>query len=520
MANQSISLMKLREVIRLKNSGLSNLAIGQALALSRTTVVKYLAIIKSSDLSAEALEALPDEELNMLLHSGYRDEADERWAEMRELLPHYTQELARPHVTRFLLWEEYRKDHPNGYGKTQFFHYLRQHQLVQQGYQPREHKAGEKVFLDYAGDHLYLTDTDSGELIPVEVFVAVLGCSGYTYVEASHSQKTECFSTSVQNAFHYFGGVSGGVVPDNLKSAVKRANRYEPDLNERLVMLARHYGTVILPARVRKPKDKPKVENGVRIVYYRIYARLRDRVFHSLKELNKAIWEEELPRYNRIPYQGRDYSRQDLFEQVEREHLRPLPLERFLWKHQRELTVYPNCHVYIRQPGHHYSVPYRYIGRKVKVLYDSQHVEIFCQGQRVAFHNWSERPFAYTTVADHMPSHHRYVSRWNEAFFMERARHIGTVTEQLFAALFRTKEHPEQAYKSCQGILSLARKHGAPAVERACQVALDRRQYNYGFIDYELKRSGSKQAPAPPLAIPKHENERGAGYYKQAPANE
>ena len=520
MANQSISVMKLREVIRLKQSGLSHLAIGKALALSRTTVIKYLRVIQGSGLGLEALQALSDEELRVLIHSGHRDEADERWAVLKELLPHYAKELARPHVTRILLWEDYRQNHPDGYGKTQFFYHLRQHQLLQQGYQPQEHKAGEKVFVDYAGDSMYLTDADSGELIAVEVFVAVLGYSGLTYVEASFSQNMEAFSNSLQNAFHFFGGVSGGIVPDNLKSAVKRAHRYEPELNERLMLLARHYGTVILPARTRKPKDKPKVENGVRIVYYRIYARLRDRVFHSLKELNTAIWQEELPRYNRIPFQGRDYSRQDLFEQVEREHLGPLPPTRFLWKHQRELTVHPNCHIYLSQPGHHYSVPHRYLGRKVKVLYDGQHVEIFYQGQRIAFHPWSERAYGYTTLADHMPSHHRYVSQWNEGFFMERARHIGPLTEQLFAALFRTKEHPEQAYKSCQGILSLARKHGAPAVEQASHTALERRQYNYGFIDYELKRSGPKTPTPAALTIPRHENERGAHYYSQAPAGD
>lgn len=511
MANQGVSIMKLRTLIRFKQEGRPHQFIGKTLGLSRTTVIKYVQFLESSGLDWAALSSLDDASLLMLCRSGHCDKPDDRWSVLSQLLPHYARELKRPHVTRQTLFDEYRQAHPEGYGKTQFFQYLSEHRRLEQAYQPIEHKAGEKLFVDYAGDHMHLTDRDSGEQKPVEVFVAVLGCSGLVYAEASMGQTQAEFSMSVSNTFHYIGGVTACLVPDNLKSAVSRANKYEPKLNERFAALAQHYGTAIVPARPHAPKDKPKVENGVQQVYRRIYARLRNEAFHTLADLNTAI-RRELESLNALPMQGRQESRRTLFEHLERQYLRPLPATRFVWKEQRELTVQKNCHVQLEK--HYYSVPYRHMGRKVKVLYDAKHVEIFYQNERIAVHPYSHQAHGYSTVKDHMPSTHRFVSEWSEAWFLSRAQGIGPQTLMLFQAMFRTKDHPEQAYRSCMGVLALAQKYGHASIEQACFTALDRRQYNYTFIRYHLEQNRSASSTQKVLSIPDdHQNLRGADYY-------
>lgn len=519
MANQALSIMKLRTLIRFKQEGRKHQFISRSLGLSRTTVIKYVQLLEDSGLDWAALAKLDDHSLLTLCRSGHVDKADDRWSTLCTLLPHYERELNRPHVTRQMLLEEYRQAYPDGYGKTQFFQYLREHLQLSQAYKPIEHKAGEKLFVDYAGDHLHLTDRDTGEQLPVEVFVASLGCSGLIYAEGSMGQTLPEFCLSVCRVFEYIGGVTACLVPDNLKSAVSKANKYEPRLNERFWALSQHYGTAIVPARPRAPQDKSKVENAVQQVYRRIYARLRNNTFHTLAELNAAI-RRELETLNTLPMQGRKESRQQLFEHLERQYLRPLPAEPFVWKQQRELTVQKNCHVQLSDTRHYYSVPYRHIGRKVKVLYDTEHVEIFYQNERIALHSYSYKKYGYSTQADHMPSTHRFVSEWSEDFFMRRAQGIGSHISKLFERIFRTKDHPEQAYRSCLGILALAQKHGHDTTEKACFEALERRQYNYAFIFHHLNQNRPrKSSQSKELSIPAaHKNLRGAEYYRNTKA--
>lgn len=513
MANQALSNMKLRTLIRFKQEGRTHRFIARSLGLSRTTVIKYTQFLEHSGLGWAELFSLDDQGLLMLCQSGHTDKPGDRWAALSHLLPHYELELKRPHVTRQTLLEEYQKACPDGFGKTQFFRYLGEHLRIQQAYQPIEHKAGEKLFVDYAGDHMHLTDLETGEQTPVEVFVAALGCSGLIYAEASMGQTLPEFSQSIQRAFEYIGGVTACVVPDNLKSAVARANKYEPQINERFLALAQHFGTAVVPARPRSPKDKPKVENAVLQVYRRIYARLRDQTFHTLADLNAAI-RRELGTLNALPMQGRKESRRSLFEHVEREHLRPLPAQPFVWKQQRELTVQKNCHVQLSHTKHYYSVPFRHMGRKVKVLYDTQHVEVFYQNERVALHPYSHKPNGYSTQKDHMPSAHRFVSEWSAEYFIRRAQAVGARTVELFQAMFRTKDHPEQAYRSCLGILALAQQHGHAATEQACFEAVERRQYNYAFIYHHLHQKRPKSTTPKVLSIPDdHQNLRGQDYY-------
>ena len=509
-----MSMMKLKALIRYKQEDRTNRFISKTLGLSRTTVVKYAQFLESSGLSWAALLLLDDPSLLTLCRSGHCDRPDDRWSVLSQLLPHYARELKRPHVTRQTLLEEYQQACPEGYGKTQFFQYLREHLRLEQAYQPIEHKAGEKLFVDYAGDHLYLTDRGNGEQTAVEIFVCVLGCSGLVYAEASMGQTLGEFSHSVQNALHHIGGVTACIVPDNLKSAVSAAHKYEPKINERFAALAQHYNTAVVPARPRAPKDKSKVENGVQQVYRRIFARLRNEVFHALPDLNTAI-RRELEALNNLPMQGRKESRKMLFEHLERQYLRPLPPQRFVWKNQREVTVQKNCHVQIADNKHYYSVPYRFIGRKVKILYDTQHVEIFFQNQRIALHPYNYQAHGYSTTPDHMPSTHRFVSDWSEAYFIRRAHAVGPQTALIFEALFRTKDHPEQAFRSCVGVLALAQQYGHPATEAACRETLERRRYNYAFIQSFLEKNHPKNTPKKVLSIPDdHQNLRGPQYYK------
>lgn len=514
MANQPVSIMKLRTFIRFKQEGRTHQFISKTLGLSRTTVIKYAQFLEDSGLDWATLSGMDDESLLTLCRSGHCDKPDDRWSVLSKLLPHYARELKRPHVTRQTLLEEYRLAYPDGYGKTQFFQYLKEHLYLEQAYQPIEHKAGEKLFVDYAGDHMYLTDRDSGEQKPVEIFVAVLGCSGLVYAEASMSQTLAEFSMSVQNAFHYIGGVTACIVPDNLKSAVTRAHKYEPDINERFAALAHHYGTAVVPARPRSPKDKPKVENGVQQIYRRVFARLRNEIFHTLPDLNAAI-RRELTALNALRMQGRKESRQMLFEHLERQYLRPLPTGWFIFKQQREVTVQKNCHIQLADNKHYYSVPYRYIGRKVKVLYDAEHVEIFFQNQRIALHPYNHQERGYSTTPDHMPSTHRFFSDWSEPYFIRRAHQVGPQTVLFFEALFRTKAHPEQAFRSCVGLLALAEQYGHAAMELTCFAALERRRYTYIFVQYHLEQNHTKLKVKKVLSIPTdHQNLRGADYYK------
>lgn len=467
MANQPLSMMKLKALIHYKEEGRTNRFIGKSLGLSRTTVVKYVQFLESSGLSWAALLVLDESSLLTLCRSGHCDKPDDRWSVLSQLLPHYVRELKRPHVTRQTLLEEYQRDYPGGYGKTQFLQYLREHLRLEQAYQPIEHKAGEKLFIDYAGDHLYLTDRGSGEQTAVEVFICVLGCSGLVYAEASMGQTLGEFSHSIQNALHYIGGVTACLVPDNLKSAVNTAHKYEPKINERFTALARHYNTAVVPARPRAPKDKSKVENGVQQVYRRIFARLRNEIFHALPDLNTAI-RRELEALNALPMQGRKESRQMLFEHLERQYLRPLPPQRFVWKHQR-----------------------------------------------IALHTYNYQAHGYSTTPEHMPSTHRFVSEWSEPYFIRRAHAVGPQTTLIFEALFRTKDHPEQAFRSCVGILALAQQYGHPTMEIACREALERRRYNYAFIHAFLEKNHSKNIPKKVLSIPhNHQNLRGPEYYK------
>jgi transposase len=425
-------------------------------------------------------------------------------------------ELKRKGVTRLLLWEEYKLKHPDGYSKSQFKHYFAQWSAQVNPSMHIEHKAGDKLYVDFAGHKLSIIDKQTGEVQPVEVFVAILGASQLTYVEAVMTQQKEDFIAACEAALHYYGGVPSAIVPDNLKSAVTQSSKYEPVLNETFADFAEHYSTTILPARAYRPKDKALVEGAVKIIYSRIYAKLRMEQYFTLEELNKAIL-VALEEHNHMLLRGRNYSRRQQFEEVERQTLAPLPPLRYELKKQLFATVMKNGHVSMSVDKHYYSVPYRFIGKKVKLMYSRNTVEVFYHYERIAIHPRTKSPYNYTTEKDHMASAHRFVSDWTPERFLSWANGIHEDVHLYILKILDRKQHPEQAYKSCVGILSFAKKVGNERLIKACQRALGYGIYNYKTIQTILERGMDKLDETEenkPIEMPLHENIRGEEYYQ------
>lgn len=396
------------------------------------------------------------------------------------------------------------------------------HQACRQGfsvmYFGMQHEAGDKMFVDYAGKKLHHVEYGTGEIIECEFFVSVLGQSQYTYAEASPSQRKEDFISSVQKALHYYGGVPKVLVPDNLKSAVSKSGKYDPALNEDFLDMANHYGCGVLPARSRKPRDKSLVENHIRTLYTRVHAELSQVTFFSLEELNGAIL-RCLEKHNGVPFQGKDYSRRQVFEQTEREALNPLPDQWYEIKKTKQVTVMKNCHVQLSDDRHYYSVPYRHIGEKVKLSYTSKEVCVYLKGERVAFHLRDRKPYKYTTVKEHLPSHHRFVSEWNPEKFINWAAGISPEVKTYIEGVLSQKNYPETLYRACVGILSFAKKAGKERLVTACRMGIRMETYNYGFISKVLANNTDKlwaegEQAANDRKLPGHENLRGSDYYK------
>ena len=516
MANKTISLLMLQEIIRLKREGHTHSAIAEVLSTSRTTIIRYVGQIEHTGISYEELSQLSEKELYDLfgqtkpcINKSVRKEI------LSKNFPDYEKELLKTGVTRWTLWSEYKQAHGNGLGYTQFCHHFNEWRQSRDVYLHIEYKAGDKVLVDYAGKHLKYLNRDTGETVQLEIFIAILGASQKTYVEATQSQKLPDFLLSVENALWYFQGVPRAIVPDNLKSAVTRSSKYEPTLNEHFAGLARWYKTTVLPTRSYKPKDKALVEGAVKIVYHRIYAALRHRTFYSKTEVNQAI-KQELKSYNAVLFKGRDYSREELFEQTDKPALQALPNERYPFYSYHLAKAQKNSHVYLGVDKHYYSIPYRYIGQRLRVVYSRQSVEIYDKTYtRIAVHQRSAKAYGYTTVKEHLPSSHQFVLDWSVEEFTARAEKSGPYVKELITKILQGKAHPEQGYKSCMGILQYAGKTGHERLNNACRRALYYQAFSYRAIRNILEK-GMDSMPLPDQGqyhIPNHENQRGNQYY-------
>ena len=422
MANQRIQMYQVKRIIELTVAKKSKRMIAQVLDISRNTLESYLQKLSSlhADLSIYLLWT--EEQLQNLLNAAVtlvsKSQAHQA---LYDLFPSYEKELTRVGVSRMTLWMEYRLLYPSGPKYRQFCSLFSQWQGTRKVSMHFEHKAGDKLFVDFAGDKLHLIDPQTGEQISVEFFVAILPCSQLTYAQCVMSQRKEDFILALNNTLIYLGGVPQAIVPDNLKSAITKADRYEPHINETLADFASHYGTCIFPARSRKPKDKALVENAVNILYGRIYAPLRNRIFHRLSELNEAV-AELLEGHNNALQKEKECTRRERFIELEQHSLMALPSEKYQFKKFSLSKVHPNGHATLKEDKHYYSVPYRLVGKQVKLIYTTESVEIYHNHQRIASHERMIAKGRYTTLKEHLHPHHQWFSNWSPLFFLKSKR--------------------------------------------------------------------------------------------------
>jgi len=515
MANKSISMSKIRQILRLHSQGESNLEIYRLTSVSRNTLKKYIRDYKLLNLDPSEIEKLSDQDLDDLFaqFKPHRLHMSDKGRQLFALFPEIDKQLRKKGVTLHMMWQQYHAQYPDGLKTSMFGYYYNTWKRQVNPVMHFDHKAGDKIYVDYAGEKLHIVDLETGEQRAVEVFVSILGCSQLTYVEASETQQKEDLIASCERALLYMGGVPNALVPDNLKSAVTKSSKYEPIINEDFAAFAEHYSITVLPTRAYKPRDKSLVEGAVKIIYTRIYAKLRSRVFHTLEALNKAIW-ELLEEHNNTLLKGRPYSRRMQFEEIERPTLHPLPPIRYEHKKQLYVTVMKNSHVCLGPDKHYYSVPYQNIGKKVKLLYTSTHIEVYYHYQKIASHERVKSPYNYTTDKDHLPSTHRFVSEWTPEKFLNWAESIDLVVKQYIYNVLQNKQHVEQAYKSCVGILSMSKRYGSIRLINACKRGIEYDKYSYKAIESILKKGLDKPDPMEVLPImPSHENIRGKHYY-------
>ena len=513
-----LSMRKIREILRLKHErGLSHRAIAQACAIGVGTVSLYLQRTAQQGLGWPLPAELDDAALEARLYP-------RATALRNRVRPDYAyihRELKRDGVTLQLLWEEYAEVHPNGYGRrTRFFALYRQWAQRLRPSMRQVHRAGEKTFVDFSGKRPTLVDRCTGERRRVELFVAVLGASSFTYAEATATQQ---LADWVGAHIHGWSSTSGGAtalwVPDQLKSAITRPCRYEPDVNRTYEELAAHYGAVVVPARPRKPRDKAVVETSVLLAQRWILARLRDQTFFELGALNRAI-RVLLDELNDRPLKKLGVSRRALYEQLDRPALRPLPTARYVLAHWKLCRVNIDYHVEIER--HVYSVPYQLVREQVEVRYTTNTVEIFHRDQRVASHRRrSDRQ--PSTVAEHMPSTHRAHAEWTPSRLIRWAEQAGPATARLVTRILESRPHPEQGYRSCLGIMQLGRRYGSGRLEAASARALALGSYRFRTVR-NILAAGQDRLPLEPPAetnpTPTHANIRNADYYAAATREE
>lgn len=510
MSREGLSMRKAREILRLRLTvGLSIHRVARICKVSSSTVSKYERRFRESGLSWPLPEGMDDAALERVVWG--RPESFSHGRPMPDL-SYLMEEMRRPHVTLSLLWLEYKEANPEGYQYTQFCHYYRQAAKKADIVLRQEHRAGEKVFTDYAGSTLWLTDPRTGHKSPVYLFVAVLGASNYTFAEGVTSLDLASWIGSHVRAFEFFGGVPRIVVPDNTKCAVSRADRYEPEINREFADMAAHYGTAVIPARVRRPRDKAKVEKGVQIAERWIIAVLRNRTFFSLAEVNEAI-SELLDRLNSRRFKMINSTRAGLFERLDSPALSSLPQNRYQYGRWSTAKVNIDYHIVVER--HFYSVPHQLVGAQVDVRTSAFTVEILYKNRRVASHIRSYQEGGFTTNPDHMPASHREHLGWSPSRIISWAEKTGPNTSLLVKKIMESRPHPQQGYRSCLGIIRLSGTYTKDRVEAAAARALRANATSYRSVKSILEK-GLDKLPlkdTPAYREPAHTNIRGRDYY-------
>jgi transposase len=506
------SMRKIKEILRLHLEHQQGLrAIARACQVSPTTVSDYLVKAESLGLDTLAMKDLADEDLYRRF---FPETATNPSKKALPDFPALQKELTKKGVTLQLLWEEYRAVHPDGYGRSQFFLLYRDFAKTLHPVMRLEHKAGDKLFVDFSGDRPAYVDKTTGEIITVELFVAVLGASSRTFAVAVPDQKIASWIKAHIQAFEYYGGLTAIIVPDNLRSGVKSACIYDPEINPVYAALAAHYQVAVLPARAYKPRDKAKAENGVLHVQRRILAALRHHSFFSLNELNAAI-AGELKKLNNKPMQGIGKSRQELFMEIDQPALKPLPITRFeiyTWK-----TAKVNIDYHIAVEHNFYSVPYTLIHKEVEVRLTRACVDILHQGKRVASHPRSYGKGKFSTLEQHRPHEHKKHLEWTPERMRLWGQSIGEHTAALMDKIIAGQLQPEHGFRRCLGILRLAKVYSPDRLENACQLALQIGATRYQSIKSILKNNLEQTTtiePDPAFPISQtHDNIRGSNYY-------
>ena len=505
-------MKKIRDVLRLTHAmGMSRRLVGEATGIGKTAVGEYVRRAAVAGLSWPIPNEIDDAELEQRLFpptdavsSAARNEPD--WS-------HIHAELKRRGVTLALLWQEYRAEHAQGYAYSWFCERYSDWRKCISPTMRQTHVAGEKLFVDWAGDTVPLFDAATGQERHAHIFVAALGASNYTYAEARRTEMLPDWIGAHVNALAAIGGVPKALVPDNLKAGITKPSRYEPGINRTYQDLADHYGCVVLPARVMKPRDKAKVEVAVQIVQRFVLAKLRNRRFFSLAELNAAI-RDCVAALNAKIMRRVGKSRNELLETLDRPALDALPNAAYCYAEWKRARVAPDYHIEIA--GHYYSVPSKLIREIVETRITSATVEIFNKGQRVASHAFSAVRNRHTTITEHMPSAHRRYAEWTPAKMMSEAAKVGSATVALFEAIMKAKPHPEQGFRSCLGIIGLIRSYGITRLEAASRRGNDIGATSYGSIASILKHGLDKAyatEPTPDVPPIRHGNIRGSRYY-------
>ena len=517
MSQKPIAMEQLKQILQLKNDGVGIREISRRTGISRNSVRKYLVLLDAEQ--SEESQALSNKDI---ADKAYHNDQIEHDAErLQYLFTHFTKaegELLKTGVTRQLLWKEYIQINPDGYVYSHYCYHFNQYLRNKEVSMHLEYTAGDVIMIDFAGKKQHYVETSTGEQIECQVFVAILPFCGLIFCYAVHSQQTEDFTCCINNMLNFYGGVPSTILCDNFKTAVTRANRYEPVFTDICSQLSEHYQTTFSATRPYSPKDKAMVERAVNIVYTNVYAPLRNRDFDSLDALNTAM-NEQLLLLNNKPYKNTVYSRWYYYEQNEQHTLKPLPTEPFTSKKAVILTVQRNYHVQLREDCLYYSVPYQYVGKKVKVLYDKRVVEVYHDNSRIAVHSRKPNAKAYTTIAEHMPPHHQRMQQikgWNKEDLLSQASGIGVAALQAATLMMDNSIYVEQNYKSCFGMLMLKNRYGQQRLEAACKRAVQATRVNYTMIKNILEKGLDKesQSTSDPVIILQHENIRGKEHYQ------
>lgn len=503
-------------------------SISSAFHVSRNTVRKYVRRYQESGLTLDQLMTMSEEKLQELFldNQNRSRKPSPRMDELEALIPDYVKRLSRKGVTVKSLHDEYLREHPDGYKYSTFKRAVRRQKYHVRVVGHVDHLAGDQMYIDYAGDKLEIVDAETGEVRFVEVFVAILPCSHYTYCEAVWSQKKEDLIVACENALHFFGGAPMAIVPDNLKAAVTRSDRNEPVINEDFAAMAEFYDMAVFPARARHPKDKALVENAVKLMYRSVYADIEGLVFHDLASLNASI-RHSLDAFNDRRMSGRKESRRELFEEVEKEYLQPLPAVRFQMKARKTVTVMKNSYVMLNK--HHYSVPKEYIGKRVDIVYDADSLQIYHGLKLVTSHMRNDTPYGYTQKEAHrLPGRHgSYEKDLGEIY--ERAGAIDNILLNYLREVAAQKKYLPLAFRTCRGIMSLEKKYGLARLVAACACASEGRQYGYNEVQEILKHGDDvsfmpSEDDTPDVSRhykpQTHKNIRGREYYSNLSSNE